>query len=119
MPALRSAPALVGLAGTVCALASYDQELTAYDHNAVHHYRLSRGAVERALRDLAALPLAVRSSRPGIEAARAPVIVGGTLVLAGLMRHFGFDECLVSESDILDGLVLALMRVRERPTSPQ
>ncbi len=23
------------------------------------------------------------------------------------MRHFGFEECLVSEADILDGLVLS------------
>jgi hypothetical protein len=25
------------------------------------------------------------------------------------MRYFGFDECLVSEADILDGLVLSLV----------
>jgi len=33
------------------------------------------------------------------------VIVGGTAVLAGLLRQLEFDEVLVSESDILDGLV--------------
>jgi hypothetical protein len=26
-----------------------------------------------------------------------------------VMRHFGFDECLVSESDILDGLAASLL----------
>jgi hypothetical protein len=29
-------------------------------------------------------------------------------VLATLMAHFGFEECLVSESDILDGLVITM-----------
>ena len=33
------------------------------------------------------------------------MIVGGALVLDAVMDRLGFDECLVSESDILDGLV--------------
>ena len=110
VPELRSAPSLVGLAGTVAALACLDQELAVYDRRAVHHYRLSRPAVERALDRLAVRPVARRAGLPGIEAARAPYILGGTLVLATLMAHFGFEECLVSESDILDGLVSTLAR---------
>jgi exopolyphosphatase/guanosine-5'-triphosphate,3'-diphosphate pyrophosphatase len=109
VPGLVSARALVGLAGTVAALACYDQGLAVYDRTAVHHYRLSRPAVERAAHDLAREPAARRSGHPGIEAGRAPVIVGGTLVLATLMAHFGFGDCLVSESDILDGLAWTLL----------
>lgn len=108
-PTLRAGRALVGLAGTVSALACYDQGLPAYDRQAVHHYRLSRHAVERALDELAAKPAAQRAGLPGIEAARAPSVVGGALVLASLMGCFGFEECLVSEADILDGLVLSLI----------
>ena len=118
VPALRLAHVLVGLAGTVSALASYDQGLESYDRDAVHHYRLSRKAVERALSDLATRPATARAGLPGIEPARAPVIVGGTLVLASLMSYFGFEECLVSESDILDGLVLSLARL-DRGTTPR
>jgi exopolyphosphatase/guanosine-5'-triphosphate,3'-diphosphate pyrophosphatase len=109
VPGLASARTLVGLAGTVAALACYDQGLVAYDGKAVHHYRLSRRAVERAAQDLSRVPAAQRHARPGIEAARAPFVVGGILVLATLMAHFGFDDCLVSESDILDGLVWDLL----------
>jgi len=109
VPALRSAATLVGLAGTVSALACFDQGLESYQQHRVHHYRLHRHAVERALDDLAARPAARRPGLPGIDAARAPVIVAGTLVLATLMVHFGFDECLVSEADLLDGLVLSLV----------
>ena len=43
----------------------------------------------------------------------------GTLVLASLMTHFGFEDCLVSESDILDGLVLTLMRFGEGLSTPR
>jgi exopolyphosphatase / guanosine-5'-triphosphate,3'-diphosphate pyrophosphatase len=116
VPALCAAHSLVGLAGTVSALACYDQGLESYDQDAVHHYRLSKAAVERALADLASRPAAERAVLPGIEPARAPVIVGGTLVLATLMGYFGLEECLVSESDILDGLVITLIRLDKAST---
>jgi exopolyphosphatase / guanosine-5'-triphosphate,3'-diphosphate pyrophosphatase len=116
VPALRASHALVGLAGTVSALACYDQRLASYDHDAVHHYALSAEAVDRALAALATRPASERAGLPGIEPARAPVIVGGALVLDTLMSHFGFKECLVSESDILDGLVITLVRLDRAPT---
>ena len=33
------------------------------------------------------------------------MIVGGAAVLVAVMRHWGFEEMIVSEADILDGLV--------------
>jgi exopolyphosphatase/pppGpp-phosphohydrolase len=36
------------------------------------------------------------------------VIVGGAVIVVAIMRYFELDECLVSEADILDGLVLSL-----------
>jgi exopolyphosphatase/guanosine-5'-triphosphate,3'-diphosphate pyrophosphatase len=111
LPALVGARSLVGLAGTVLALACLDQGLSCYQGEAVHHYRLKAGRVEQLLSLLAGDPEAARSLRPGVEPARAPFIVGGTLVLATLMDCFGFSECLVSESDILDGLVAELAEV--------
>ena len=50
-----------------------------------------------------------RIHNPGLEEARADVIVGGCVVLVAIMRHFEFDECLVSEADILDGLAATLL----------
>jgi exopolyphosphatase/guanosine-5'-triphosphate,3'-diphosphate pyrophosphatase len=35
---------------------------------------------------------------------REDVIVGGALVLDAVLARFAFDQCLVSEADILDGL---------------
>jgi exopolyphosphatase/guanosine-5'-triphosphate,3'-diphosphate pyrophosphatase len=111
---LQSAPpftgdVLVGLAGTVSALAAYDQGVDDYDRDRLHHYRLTDHRVEVMLADLASVPAAERARRPGIEAARADVIVGGAVVLAVLMDVMGFRTCLTSESDILDGLAMSLM----------
>jgi exopolyphosphatase/guanosine-5'-triphosphate,3'-diphosphate pyrophosphatase len=104
-PALAAGGRLVGLAGTFAALAAIDLGLSGYDRALQHHYRLGRPAVESALDRLAATDGAGRRRIPGVEEGRADVIVGGTVVVAEVMRRLGYDECLTSEADILDGLV--------------
>jgi len=69
---------------------------------------LTRGAVEDVFRTLATETRAERLGNPGLEVARADVIVGGLCVLVQIMRQLDLEECLVSESDILDGLVMSL-----------
>jgi exopolyphosphatase/guanosine-5'-triphosphate,3'-diphosphate pyrophosphatase len=108
-PAFSAPAVLVGLAGTVAALASLDQRLGGYERDRFHHHVLTRSAVEGLLAELAALDLAGRRRRPGMEAERADVIVGGTVVLVALLRHFDIERCLTSEADILDGLIMTLL----------
>jgi exopolyphosphatase/guanosine-5'-triphosphate,3'-diphosphate pyrophosphatase len=107
-PAFRTGSTLVGLAGTVACLASVDQGLDSYDRDRVHHYLLTLGHVEAMLRALGSMTSEQRRLVPGVEPQRADVIVGGTIVLVEVMRQFGFDRCLTSEADILDGIVLSL-----------
>ncbi|MGH9054315.1 MAG: DUF501 domain-containing protein [Acidimicrobiales bacterium] len=109
VPALAGGRTMVGLAGTVAALAAIDQRLPCYDRDRVHHYVLTRDRVDEMLSALAGETSAARRRRPGVEEARADVIVGGTIVVAELMRHFGFTYCITSESDILDGLVSTIL----------
>jgi exopolyphosphatase/guanosine-5'-triphosphate,3'-diphosphate pyrophosphatase len=65
---------------------------------------------ERVLADLAAMTTAERAALPVMAAGRADVIVAGALVLVTVMKRFGLDEALVSETDILDGLALETLR---------
>jgi exopolyphosphatase/guanosine-5'-triphosphate,3'-diphosphate pyrophosphatase len=109
-PAITQAAQLVGLAGTVTTLSAIDQGLPAYRRDRIHHSALSRRRVEELLEALGGEPKDERLRRPGLEAARADVIVGGTVVLATLMRHSEFEWCLVSEADILDGLITSQLR---------
>jgi exopolyphosphatase/guanosine-5'-triphosphate,3'-diphosphate pyrophosphatase len=97
----------VGLAGTVTTVAAVEIGLATYDRDAIHHFVLSRGAAEDVFRTLATESRADRIHNPGLEEARADVIVGGCCVLVAIFRELGFDECLVSEADILDGLVFS------------
>ena len=109
-PALADAPCFVGLAGTVSTAAAVEQGLAEYDRDRVHHFVLTRAAVEDVFRTLATENRAQRLGNPGLEAGRADVIVGGLCVLVQIMRQLDLDRCLVSESDILDGLVMSLQR---------
>jgi exopolyphosphatase/guanosine-5'-triphosphate,3'-diphosphate pyrophosphatase len=108
VPQVRTANRFVGLAGTITTVAAVEQGVAAYDRDRIHHFALSRAAAEDVFRTLATEARADRIHNPGLEEARADVIVGGCCVLVGIMRHFDLDECLVSEADILDGLVLSL-----------
>jgi exopolyphosphatase/guanosine-5'-triphosphate,3'-diphosphate pyrophosphatase len=108
VPQVRTANRFVGLAGTITTVAAVEQGLAAYDRDRIHHFALTRAAAEDVFRTLATEARADRVHNPGLEEARADVIVGGCCVLVGIMRHFDLDECLVSEADILDGLVLSL-----------
>jgi exopolyphosphatase/guanosine-5'-triphosphate,3'-diphosphate pyrophosphatase len=109
-PSIADAAQLVGLAGTVTTLSGIDQRLAIYSCERIHHSVLSRRRVEELLDVLAGESRADRVRRPGMEEARADVIVGGALVLATIMSHLGFENCLVSEADILDGLILSQLR---------
>jgi exopolyphosphatase / guanosine-5'-triphosphate,3'-diphosphate pyrophosphatase len=108
LPQVEQAKRLVGLAGTVSTTAAIDQGLATYDRDRIHHYVLTKPAVEDIFRSLATETRAERLENPGMEEGRVDVIVGGLCVLAKAMRALGFDECLVSEADILDGLIASL-----------
>ena len=108
-PAFADAKALVGLAGTVSALTMLSLGLESYDRAAVHHVRLRRAEVGRLLGELGSETVEERRARVGMEHDRADVIVGGAVVLLSAFDVFGFDELIVSESDILDGIVAELL----------
>ena len=101
---------LVGLAGTVSTLASLELGLgAAYDRERVHHSVLTSEAVGRWCDVLGRERVADRAARPAIPLGREDVIFGGALVLREVMRRLGRDRCIVSESDILDGLVMSIL----------
>jgi exopolyphosphatase/guanosine-5'-triphosphate,3'-diphosphate pyrophosphatase len=108
LPPLAPTSVLIGLAGTVSTLAALAQKLAHYDRDRIHHAVLSREQVDGWLVRLSSEDRRARLARPGMVEGRADVIVGGVLVLAVVMAGFERSRCLVSEDDILDGLVASL-----------
>ena len=109
IPQLDEVRTFVGLAGTVSTTAAVEIGLATYDRDRIHHFHLTKAATEDVFRTLATETVEERKDNPGMEAQRADVIVGGLCVLVQILRRFGFDECLVSEADILDGLAMSVL----------
>jgi exopolyphosphatase/guanosine-5'-triphosphate,3'-diphosphate pyrophosphatase len=108
VPSTSGARTLVGVAGTVTTLAAVELGLAAYESDRIHHFRMTRASAEDVFRTLATEPIEQRRHNPGLDPGRVDVIVGGAVVVVSVLRHFGFDEMLVSEADILDGLARSL-----------
>jgi exopolyphosphatase/guanosine-5'-triphosphate,3'-diphosphate pyrophosphatase len=100
---------LVGVAGTVTQLATLKAGLPVEDPEVVHHSLLSHGDVRRLARRLGSLPYEQRRRVKGLAAGRVDVIVAGAEILLSVLEAFDAPDVLVSEKDILDGLVLELL----------
>ena len=112
---LRGMPpgdALVGTAGTVTSLAAVDLALVPYDPVRVTGHRLSRVRIAEMVDRLASLPLADRRRVPGLEPARADVIVAGGVICLAAMDALGFSELTVSDGGLREGILLDLLRRR-------
>lgn len=98
---------VVAVAGTATTAVSLIERMRDYDPARVHGYRVSRAALAEQLERLAALPLAARRDVAGLDPDRAPVIVAGLQILLGVLDLAGADAFTASETDILQGAVLA------------
>jgi exopolyphosphatase/guanosine-5'-triphosphate,3'-diphosphate pyrophosphatase len=112
MPELRdlaSRRRLVGLAGTVSTLASLHLGLAEYDPQRLHHARLPVRELTGLCANLAMQSAAERGGLVGMTPGRQDVIVGGALVLLDVAARYQCPEVIVSEKDILDGIVLSIL----------
>jgi exopolyphosphatase / guanosine-5'-triphosphate,3'-diphosphate pyrophosphatase len=105
----RDARTFVAVAGTSTTVQAVALALDFYDPERIHRTRLARTDAARVSRRLAAMTTAERAALPVMAPGRADVIVAGSVILVEVMERFGFDEAVVSETDILDGLVLEML----------
>jgi exopolyphosphatase/guanosine-5'-triphosphate,3'-diphosphate pyrophosphatase len=103
---------LVAVAGTATTLQACALGLERYDPDLIHRSTLTLAEAERTLQELAAMTDEERTAIPVMPKGRGDVIVAGARILVDAMRRFGFEDTLVSETDILDGLALELLDVR-------
>ena len=105
----RDAPTFVAVAGTSTTVQAVALGLEFYDPERIHRTRLSRDEAARVASRLAGMTTAERAALPVMAPGRADVIVAGSMILVEVMERFGFDEAIVSETDILDGHVLEML----------
>jgi len=105
-----TANTMLGLAGTITTVAAIALGLQGYDRAAIHHARLTRAHIADVRGRLTTMTSEQRRGLPAMPKGREDVIVAGAVILERVMHRFAFDECLVSETDILDGVALDVLR---------
>ncbi|MFC4596922.1 Ppx/GppA family phosphatase [Cohnella hongkongensis] len=95
---------LIGLGGTVRALAKLRQRESGYPFPHLHGYEMSAPDVSAALNDLSRIPVAQRRKRPGLSKDRGDVIVPGLAILLGVMEHIQASGLAVCGAGLRDGL---------------
>lgn len=109
---------LVGVGGTATSLIAVRDHLDPYDPSKVHLNHISLDEVLQIEGLLASKTLKEREDITGLQAKRAPVMLAGTILLAELMKNSGFKHLVVSESDLLFGLVITASAVYQGKQSP-
>ena len=109
---------LVGVGGTATSLIAIRDHLDPYDPSKVHLNHISLDEVSQIEGLLASKTLKEREDITGLQAKRAPVMLAGTILLAELMKSSGFKHLVVSESDLLFGLVVTAAAVYQGKQSP-
>lgn len=99
---------VVGVGGTNTTTAAVELGLVDYRADVINGFVLERDAAEDVFRTLAMESNADRAFNPGLHDERVSLIVGGLCVLLAVMRRLVISEIIVSEADLLDGIVAEL-----------
>jgi len=105
---------LVGVGGSVRALARYDQMRREYPLNKLHNYSMKRNAVESVHLALRRMSTRTLRKNPAIGQERSQSIIAGSLVVDLLMEKIGFRKLIVSTHGLRDGVLSAFL---ESPNS--
>ena len=105
---IDQASSMIGLAGTVTTMAAMAMGLDSYDPQRLHGATMTALEVDRVTDSLVGMTRARRALLPFMHPGRVDVIAGGALILRGIMSRSGIGEVIVSECDLLDGIVYRL-----------
>jgi len=96
----------IGTAGTFTTLAAIDLKLKTYEREKVHLHRIPLSRLYDMKKRLFILSLEERKRVEGLEIGRADLIIPGIQFTINTMEFFKFDELIVSEYGLLEGVLL-------------
>ena len=107
----KSSP-LVLVGGTATSLVAIKKGLTIYDPAEVQGEELTLSEIIALYEQLDHLTVEERRLLPGLQPERADIIVKGSLIIKCLLELMGKEKAIVSDSDLLDGLIWELRESR-------
>ena len=99
---------VVGVAGTITTVSAALLGLAAYDRSLVHLSTIRLANVTRLITRMAEFTTQEISQYATIGTKRAPVILGGLVILEAAMQRLECVELIVSERDLLHGVAATL-----------
>lgn len=99
---------LVIVGGTATTLAAVKMQMTIYEPDRVHGYTLTRLEVNDLCRRMWISTLEERRQMAGVQPERADIIPQGALIVSSIMNILEAESMVVSESDLLEGLIWGL-----------
>ncbi|RSZ65604.1 Ppx/GppA family phosphatase [Corynebacterium hylobatis] len=109
---IAKARTIVGVAGTFTTLSALAQGLETYDPQEIHGSVLRFSALRLLTREIRHQTSETRALNPVVHPGRADVLGGGSMVVEGIMdmleKETKADSFVISEKDILDGIVAGL-----------
>ncbi|QGP92088.1 Exopolyphosphatase 2 [Neomoorella glycerini] len=98
---------IIGTGGTITTVAALELGLERYQPELVHGMILTAEQVKSWRRVLTAMTLVERRQLPGLQPERADIIVAGVTILEIILTGLAAGKLVVSETDLLWGLLLA------------
>ena len=101
--------AFVGTAGTATSIAAMELELDTYDAERVHGFKIQAGVLNASLARLFTLSCEERRRLPGLEAARADVILAGAAIYQRLFALTDAETMYTGDRGVRWGLTYELL----------
>ncbi|MDE1725277.1 MAG: hypothetical protein KGH76_05215 [Thaumarchaeota archaeon] len=96
---------LVGVGGTLRALARYEQKLSGYPLDKTHNYKMSRKSLDSTVNRLTKMYSEDIAKISVIGASRSETITAGSYVIRTLMEKYDFSNLYVSNHGLREGVL--------------
>jgi exopolyphosphatase/guanosine-5'-triphosphate,3'-diphosphate pyrophosphatase len=96
----------IGTAGTITTLAAMAQELEQYSFEKVNGFVLTQKKVFELYETLRSRTKNERRGMRGLEPGREDIILAGTIILLEAMAFFNFDQMVVSDYGLREGIII-------------
>ncbi len=102
----NSVPDLIGTAGTITTLAAMDMKMKVYDPDIINAHVLKIKTIKSLFEQLIKIASTKRNCIAGLEKGREIVIIPGILILCSIMNLINAEKLTVSDSGLLEGILL-------------
>ena len=96
---------LVGVGGTLRAMASYDQEIKRYGLDKIHQYEIDNLSVSSIARNVYKMDVDKLADNKAIGSDRAKTITAGAAIINLLMKKLDFEKIVVSAQGLREGVL--------------